>query len=122
MIGDDYTTAANVLGYTAINIDNALFSPQELVWTYKLVATHVASATIGGFALAWSSEISLSKNNNFIGSAGIISRIGMGTKDFGLLPVVSGGARCSMYVSNLDFDGTATMTVVKYNHTFKRVA
>jgi hypothetical protein len=45
----------------------------------------------------------------------------MGKKDLGVVTPVGDGARFSMYISNMDFNGDL-MTVVKYNHTFRRVA
>ena len=123
MVGDDYDdlTSNGQLGYTVLGIDGLLFN-QPLVWTYKLVATHVASATQGGLAFTWTSEVSFSKNNATIGiSAGTTSRIAMGKKDLGVVTPVGDGVRFSMYVSNMDFNGDL-MTVVKYNHTFRRVA
>ena len=123
MVGDDYDdlTSNGQLGYIGCGIDGILFN-QQLVWTYKLVATHVASATQGGLAFTWTAELTLSKNNTSIGNtAGILSRIAMGKKDLGVVTPVGDGVRFSMYVSNLDFNGDL-MTVVKYNHTFRRVA
>ena len=123
MVGDNFDeyTSAGQLGYIGIGIDGLLFN-QPLVWTYKLVATHVASATQGGLAFTWTSEVSFSKNNATIGiSAGTTSRIAMGKKDLGVVTPVGDGVRFSMYVSNMDFNGDL-MTVVKYNHTFRRVA
>ena len=123
MVGDNFDeyTSAGQLGYTVLGIDGLLFN-QPLVWTYKLVATHVASATQGGLAFTWTSEVSFSKNNTSIGiSAGTTSRIAMGKKDLGVVTPVGDGVRFSMYISNMDFNGDL-MTVVKYNHTFRRVA
>ena len=124
MVGDNYDddTATGQLGYTVLGIDGLLFN-QPLVWTYKLVATHVASATQGGLAFTWTSEVSFGKNNAAIGtsSVGTMSRIAMGKKDFGVVTPVGDGVRLSMYISNMDFNGDL-MTVVKYNHTFRRVA
>ena len=123
MVGDDYDdlTSNGQLGYTVLGIDGLLFN-QPLVWTYKLVATHVASATQGGLAFTWTAELTLSKSNTSIGNtAGILSRIAMGKKDLGVVTPVGDGVRFSMYVSNMDFNGDL-MTVVKYNHTFRRVA
>ena len=123
MVGDNFDeyTSAGQLGYIGIGIDGLLFN-QPLVWTYKLVATHVASATQGGLAFTWTSELTYGKNNATIGnSAGIVKRIAMGKKDLGVVTPVGDGVRLSMYVSNMDFNGDL-MTVVKYNHTFRRVA
>ena len=123
MVGDDYDdlTSNGQLGYTVLGIDGLLFN-QPLVWTYKLVATHVASATQGGLAFTWTAELTLSKNNTSIGNtAGILSRIAMGKKDLGVVTPVGDGIRFSMYISNMDFNGDL-MTVVKYNQTFRRVA
>jgi hypothetical protein len=124
MVGDDYDeyTSPGQLGYTVLGIDGLLFD-QPLVWTYKLVATRVASATQGGLAFTWTSEVSFSKNNTSIGvsGGGAISRIAMGKKDLGVVTPVGDGIRFSMYISNMDFNGDL-MTVVKYNHTFRRLA
>ena len=125
MVGDDYDdlTSNGQLGYTVLGIDGLLFN-QPLVWTYKLVATHVASATQGGLAFTWTSEVSFSKNNTSISvpaAGGVMSRIAMGKKDLGVVTPVGDGVRFSMYISNMDFNGDL-MTVVKYNHTFRRVA
>ena len=124
MVGDNFDddTSTGQLGYIGIGIDGLLFN-QPLVWTYKLVATHVASATQGGLAFTWTAEATFSKNNAVIGSssAGIMSRIAMGKKDLGVVTPVGDGVRFSMYISNMDFNGDL-MTVVKYNHTFRRVA
>jgi hypothetical protein len=118
IVGD---SLSNILGYTGLGIDGLLYN-QQLVWVYKLVATHVPSATQGGFALAWTSEVSFSKNNTSIGiSAGTTSRIAMGKKDFGVLTPVNDGITFGMYIDNMDFNND-TMTIVKYNHTFRRVA
>jgi hypothetical protein len=47
----------------------------------------------------------------------------MGKKDLGVVTPVGDGVRFSMYVSNMDFLAVGDlMTVVKYNHTFRRVA
>jgi hypothetical protein len=124
MVGDNFNqdTSTGLLGYTVLGLDGALFS-QTLVWTYKLVATHVASATQGGLAFTWTSELSYGKNNATIGnSSGTLSRIAMGTKDLGVVTPVGDGVRFSMYIGNMDWGGTDTMTIVKYNHTFRRVA
>ena len=122
MVGDNYSSEAGLLGYTSIGIVQPQYN-QLLVWTYKLVATHVASATQGGLAFAWSSEASFGKNNSSIGNtAGTITRIAMGTKDLGVVTPVGDGVRFSMYMSNQNFGTNQTMTVVKYNHTFRRVA
>jgi hypothetical protein len=123
MVGDNFNqnTSTGLLGYTILGLDGILFS-QTLVWTYKLVATHVASDTQGGLAFTWTSELSLSKNNTGIGGAGVIRRIAMGKKDLGVVTPVGDGVRVSMYIGNLDWGGSDTMTIVKYNHTFQRVA
>ena len=126
MVGDDYDdlTSNGQLGYTVLGIDGLLFN-QPLVWTYKLVATHVASATQGGLAFTWTSEVSFSKNNTSISvpaAGGVMSRIAMGKKDLGVVTPVGDGVRFSMYIGNMDWGGSDTMTIVKYNHTFQRVA
>jgi hypothetical protein len=125
MVGDDYDdlTSNGQLGYTVLGINGLLFY-EPLVWTYKLVATRVASATQGGLAFTWTSEVSFSKNNTSISvpaAGGVMSRIAMGKKDLGVVTPVGDGVRFSMYISNMDFNGD-TMTIVKYNHTFQRVA
>jgi len=118
MVGD---SVSNILGSTFLEIGMPLYE-QPLVWVYKLVATHVASATQGGFALTWSSEVSLSKNNTAVSiSAGTMSRIAMGKKDFGVLTPVNDGITFGMFIDNMDFNDNY-MTIVKYNHTFRRVA
>jgi hypothetical protein len=125
MVGDNFDddTSTGQLGYIVCGIDGLLFN-QPLVWTYKLVATHVASATQGGLAFTWTAEVTLSKNNTSIGNTtGILSRVAMGKKDLGVVTPVGDGVRFSMYVSNMDFLAVGDlMTVVKYNHTFRRVA
>ena len=124
MVGDDYNqdTSPGLLGYTVLGLDGSVFS-QTLVWTYRLVATHVASATQGGLAFTWTSELTFSKNNATIGgSAGVVRRIAMGKKDLGVVTPVGDGVRFSMYIGNMDWGGLDTMTIVKYNHTFQRVA
>ena len=42
MVGDNYNSEAGLLGYTTIGIDQPPYN-QMLVWTYKLVATHVTT-------------------------------------------------------------------------------
>ena len=122
MVGDNYATSANLLGYTVNAIDGSAFN-QTLVWTYKLVATHVASATPGGLAFTWSSHLAYGKNNDSLGAGGgTISRIAMAKKDLGVVAPVGDGIRFSMYIDNMDWGGDDTMTIVKYNHTFRRTA
>ena len=125
MVGDNFNqdTSTGLLGYTVLGLDGSVFS-QTLVWTYKLVATHVASATQGGLAFTWTSELTFGKNNTAIGgsSAGVVRRIAMGKKDLGVVTPVGDGVRFSMYIGNMDWGGSDTMTIVKYNHTFQRVA
>ena len=125
MVGDNFNqdTSTGLLGYTVLGLDGTVFS-QTLVWTYKLVATHVASATQGGLAFTWTSELTFGKNNTAIGgsSAGVVRRIAMGKKDLGVVTPVGDGVRFSMYIGNMDWGGSDTMTIVKYNHTFQRVA
>jgi hypothetical protein len=125
MVGDDFNqdTSTGLLGYTVLGLDGSVFS-QTLVWTYKLVATHVASATQGGLAFTWTSELTFGKNNTAFGgsSAGVVRRIAMGKKDLGVVTPVGDGVRFSMYIGNMDWGGSDTMTIVKYNHTFQRVA
>ena len=124
MVGDNYDeyTTTGLLGYTVLGIEGGLYD-QPLVWVYKLVATHVASATVGGLAFTWTSELSFSKNNTQIGtsSVGTMNRIAMGKKDLGVVTPVGDGVRFSMYINNMDFNND-NMTIVKYNHTFRRVA
>ena len=124
MVGDNYTTypTSNLLGYTVLGLDGTVFKP-ELVWTYKLVATHVASATTGGLAFTWSSQVAIGKNNTTLGVAGgIVSRIAMAKKDLGVVTPVGDGIRFSMYIDNMDWSIDETMTIVKFNHTFRRTA
>jgi len=122
MVGDNYATAANLLGDTVVGLEGPLYN-QNLVWTYKLVATHVPSATQGGVAFTWTSHIAIGKNGASVGnSSGTITRITLDKKDFGVVTPVGDGIRFSMYVDNQDFSGLDTMTIVKYNHTFRRTA
>ena len=125
MVGDNFNqdTSTGLLGYTVLGLDGTVFS-QTLVWTYKLVATHVASATQGGLAFTWTSELTLGKNNTAIGgsSSGVVRRIAMGKTDLGVVVPIGDGVRFSMYIGNMDWGGSDTMTIVKYNHTFQRVA
>ena len=125
MVGDNYDddTATGQLGYIVVGIDGLLFD-QPLVWTYKLVATRVASATPGGLAFTWTAEAEFSKNNTYItvpAAGGTMSRIAMGKTDLGLVTPIGDGVRFSMYISNMDFNSDL-MTVVKYGHRFRRVA
>ena len=127
MVGNNDTYlnwASEVIGYTTVPLDGVLYG-LDLVWIYKLVATTVASATQGGLAFTWTSEVSVSKNNATIGgfTNGAISRIARGKTDLGLEPTVNGGIRFSMIISNTAYGGLGDeMSVVKYNHTFRRIA
>jgi hypothetical protein len=123
MVGDIYTTypTSNLLGYTVLGLDGTVFN-QNLVWTYKLVATRVASATVGGLAFTWSSHLAFGKNGAALGTGGTVTRIAMAKKDLGVVTPVGSGVRFSMYVDNMDWGGDDTMVVVKYNHTFRRTA
>ena len=121
MVGDNYGSITGVLGYTLMPIDVALVGT-VLVWTYKLVATTRSSGTAGGLAFGWTSELSISKNNTALGSSGTISRIAMGYKDHGIVMPVGDGVRFSIYISNSNFNAINSMEIVKYNHTFRRVA
>ena len=40
----------------------------------------------------------------------------------GVVAPVGDGIRFSMYIDNMDWGGDDTMTIVKYNHTFRRTA
>jgi hypothetical protein len=121
MVGDNYGSTNGVIGYTLMQIDVSLVSA-TLVWIYKLVATTRSSGTTGGLAFGWTSELSISRNNSLLGSSGTISRIAMGYKDLQIVTPTGDGVRFSMYISNINFDGNNSMVIVKYNHTFKRVA
>jgi hypothetical protein len=116
MVGDNH----DLIGNTALGIDGHLFDVL-LVWTYKLVATKVASGTVGGLAFTWTSELSISRNNSSLRNSGKISRISMGKTDLGVVTQVGNGVRFSMYIDNRDFNFD-TMNIVKYNHTFHRLA